>query len=851
VQHVSSLDRAKARQRLPARALTISSLACVGVAALFALLFAQMRDGETRALRSHLDTLAQEHTALLQSKVDGSIQVLRAVASLREVELVGSREEFRVFVRRSLADHAELTALEWVPRVSRADRVAYERAAHDDGYPSYVVREFDGASLVPARSRGEYYPVHYVEPIDGNEQALGIDLASSPERWAALEQARDTGRAVATPPLMLAQDGGGRYGVLLALPVYCRAASFASPAERARALMGFVVGVFHLDRLREPVLAGLPDRSVEITIRDRASGRLVTPSSSALAQRPADRGQGRVLTAERGFDVGGRTWTVGFSTRAFQPLGRFREHSTWVIPLGICFTLLLGAYLWRGLRRTAEVEERVRERTLALTNEIAARNEAARANEAKTAFLANMSHEIRTPLNAILGYAQILEVDPALPAGCRQPVQTIATSGRHLLGVISDILDVSKIEAGRAELHVTELDLGAILSEVGTLFADQCRRKGLAFRVEGLPARGTRVRGDGGKLRQILINLLGNAVKFTDRGAVTLRVSRSPADRQIFEVVDTGIGVPEAALRRILMPFHQEAVGRAAEGTGLGLAIARGYAELMDGTISVSSRVGEGSIFAVDLPLPRLGHRHEARGAVAVRRRLAPGTTVRALVADDVPENRDVLARMLTELGCEVSVARGGEEAVTQARGLFAGPGGGTGIVFCDVRMPDLDGWAVLARLRGLPLGLHRTRIVAHSASAFAHERDAYLKGGFDDFLAKPIDFEHVCACLAALPGIALETAEAATRGGDRALGSRADLAVLPPELRQRILGAARVHNATALRACLRELVALDVAGWPSVDSLDQALRAYDMHSIVTLVSSAGGGEASPAAGAA
>jgi signal transduction histidine kinase/FixJ family two-component response regulator len=830
----------------------VSSLACIGVAGLFALLFTQMRDGERRALRSHLDALAQEHTALLQSKVDGSIQVLRAVASLREVELVGSREEFRVFVRRSLADHPELTALEWVPRVSKADRIAYERAAHDDGYPSYVVREFDGATtLVPARSRAEYYPVHYVEPVDGNEQALGIDLASSPERWAALEQARDTGRAVATAPLVLAQDGGGRYGVLLALPVYCRAASFGSREERAKALMGFVVGVFHLDRLREPVLAGLPDHSVETTIRDGASGRYVTPSPGALAPAPADPGQGRLLTAERAFDVGGRTWTVGFGTKASQPIGRFREHSTWVIPLGICFTLLLGAYLWRGLRRTAEVEERVRERTLALTNEIAARNEAARANEAKTAFLANMSHEIRTPLNAILGYAQILEADPALPAGYRQPVQTIATSGRHLLGVVSDILDVSKIEAGRAELHVTELDLGAILSDVGTLFADQCRRKGLAFRVEGLPSRGTRVRGDVGKLRQILINLLGNAVKFTDRGSVTLRVSRSPADRHVFEVVDTGIGVAEEALPHILLPFHQEAMGRAAEGTGLGLAIARGYAELMGGTISVSSRVGEGSIFAVDLPLPRLGHRHEARVTAAVRRRLAPGTRVMALVADDVPENRDVLARMLTELGCEVSVARGGKEAVARARGLYSGSGVGTAIVFCDVRMPDLDGWAVLERLRGLQLGVHRIRIVAHSASAFAHERDAYLKGGFDDFLAKPIDFEHVCACLAALPGVFLQTTEASARDGDRAPGLPADLAVLPPELRRRILDAARVHNATALRACLRELASLGVAGRPSVDSLDRALRAYDMHSIVTLVSSAGAREASPAAGAA
>jgi signal transduction histidine kinase/CheY-like chemotaxis protein len=622
--------------------------------------------------------------------------------------------------------------------------------------------------------------------------------------------------------------------------------------------MGFVVGVFRLDRLLGPIVAGLPNYSVDVTVRDAKSGRLVTPAAAAPGGAPAQGAsrpqaaepvKSQLLTAERSFDVGGRMWTARFATKAFQPIGHFREHSSWVIPLGICFTLLLGAYLWRGLRRTAEIEERVEERTLALTNEIAAHNEAARANEAKTAFLANMSHEIRTPLNAILGYAQILEIDPALPAGCRRPVQTIASSGRHLLGVVSDILDVSKIEAGRAELHVTELDLGAVLSEVGTLFADQCRPKGLAFRVEGLPTRGTRVRGDVGKLRQILINLLGNALKFTERGSVTLRVSRSPTDRQVFEVIDTGIGLPEAALRQILLPFHQETAGRAAGGTGLGLAIARGYTELMGGTISVYSRVGEGSIFTVDVPLPRVAHPQESRGALTARRRLAPGTRTRALVADDVPENRDVLARMLTELGCDVSVACGGEEAVAQARALFSGPAVETGIVFCDVRMPDLDGWAVLARLRRL--GLPRTRIVAHSASAFAHERDAYLRGGFDDFLAKPIDFEHVGACLAALDGVVLQPIDAFPPGtDDRAPSAPPDLAGLPADLRQRILEAARLHNATALRACLRELTALEAAGRPSVDSLDRALRAYDMQSIVSLVSSGARG-AMPAPGAA
>jgi signal transduction histidine kinase/CheY-like chemotaxis protein len=821
-------DRLPGRVRLPSRAGAVSVLACVGVAVLFALLFIQMRDGEGRALRGHLEMLAQEHTALLQSKVDSSIQVLRAVASLREVELVGSREEFRVFVRRSLADHPELTALEWVPRVSATDRAAYERAAHDDGYPSYVVSEFNGPRLAPATSRDEYYPVHYVEPVDGNERTLGVDLASSAERWVALARARDSGRAAATAPLVLAEEGGHRYGFLVALPVYNRAASLVTGKDRATAIMGFVVGVFRLDCLSDPAITGLPDPSVGITIRDAETGRhLLTtrapaaPLASDAEQSIAPAASARLLTTDRALDVGGRSWTVRFATNASYPLGR--SHSWWVIPLGVCFTLLFGAYLRRGLRRTAEIER--------------AEQIAARANEAKSAFLAHMSHEIRTPLNAILGYAQILEADPTLPASCRVPVETVANSGRHLLGVVCDILDLSKIEAGKAELRVTEFDLGAFVSEVATLFGAQCQSKGLAFFVDGLPPQRTRVRGDSGKLRQILINLLGNAVKFTERGSIRLRVRSLPPDRYAFEVIDTGIGVPAAAQEQILLPFHQEAAGRTADGTGLGLAIARGYAELMSGAVTVWSHLGEGSRFSVEVRLPNLTSHQESRApATRQPRRLTPGTRVLALIVDDVRENRDVLSRMLVDLGCEVVVARGGHEAVARARELFSSPATYRGIIFCDVRMPDLDGREVLRRLRGDRLGA--VRIVAHSASAFAHEREAYLKSGFDDFLAKPIDFEHVCACLAAIEGVTLQTEDpAGATAGPPARDERDDAEALPSDLRRRILEAARINNATALRTCVRELTALEAMGRPTPPSLHEALRSYDMRSIVAMLS--------------
>jgi signal transduction histidine kinase/FixJ family two-component response regulator len=852
----------------------LAVLACLAVAALFVAVFIQMRDSERRAVRGQLEMFAEEHTALLRSKIASSMQVLQAVVSLREVELVGSREEFRVFVRRSLAEHPELQALQWVPRVKADDRAAYERAAHEDGYPRFTISESsDDHSSQAAGLRAEYFPVYYIEPIDGNELALGLDLASDADRREALDRARDSGLPVTTAPLGSRQAGQPALGLLMAAPVYCRAAALAGPAERRRALMGFVVGVLRPESLNQPVVAGLPERAVAIEITDADTKRSVlAPAGPRLASVPGLQSDSTV-SAIRNFAVGGRNWQVRFTASG----GRAHAYSIWVIPLGAGFTLLFAAYLLRGLRHTAEIEHRVQERTAELSSEVAARaqaerglaqtldrlearvdertlelarsnealqeeisvrkraeEEAAHANAAKSTFLASMSHEIRTPLNAILGYAHILEASDELPDACRAPVQTIASSGRHLLGVVNEVLDLSKIEAGWAELYVSEFDLGSLLAEVGRLFEGQCRQKGLEFRVEVSPlGRGT-VLGDSGKLRQILINLLGNALKFTARGSITLRAHVAADERYIFEVEDSGVGIPEASMDLILLPFHQETAGRRAGGTGLGLSIAKSCAELMGGRIDVSSSVDHGSTFSLVLPLPRPAARVDSLAARGAKRRLGAGISLTALVVDDVRENRDVLSRMLADLGCRVVLAQGGAEAVTWARRLFSESGDALGIVFLDVRLPDLDGREVLRRIRALDLV--QPRIVAHSASVFAHQQAEYLRCGFDDFLAKPLELRRLHACIAAIPGVSLDDhGPVPSAVARRSTGSQT--AVLSPRLRQEILAAARIHNATKLRACLRELGPSCAGGHPLLDRLHAASRAYDMRAIVALLS--------------
>jgi len=329
-----------------------------------------------------------------------------------------------------------------------------------------------------------------------------------------------------------------------------------------------------------------------------------------------------------------------------------------------------------------------------------ARHAAEQANQAKSVFLANMSHEIRTPMNAILGHAQILERDPEITDAQRRSLQTIERSGDHLLGLINDVLDISKIEAGREELNLVSFDLASFTEGISSMFEFRCHQKGLAWKV-AIDLLQPRVRGDENKLRQVLINLLGNAVKFTQEGWVELRVTQearsdvtaseeeragprvaeaggtgSPVSEEAggrfhFAVEDTGPGMSAERQAAVFEPFQQGEAGIRAGGTGLGLAIAHQHVTLMGGALELSSAEGQGSTFSFALTLAPGGEALETSpfrewGEVAG---LVPGSAVHALVVDDVAENRGVLGEMLRGIGVRVSLAEGGGQALEEWRG--------------------------------------------------------------------------------------------------------------------------------------------------------------------------------------
>lgn len=706
-------------------------LAFLGVVGFYAV----ARDSAAAAQREQVQQEAQALAELLQRRIQLDCEALVALEAFFLGSQAVDAEEYRIFCTHVLSGRRTIQGLNWVQRVPGAERDAFIAARRAEGEADFSIRrQLADGSRAPALVADEHRVATYVAPLDRNAGIVGMDLLQVPFSTRYYDEAERRAAPHTSPPIRLLQETGQQQGCVVTRPVWL------SGSDRTGRVHGWAVIALRLEDLVAGALPDFDEQRFSLVLRDADTG-------VDLVQRSRD---GVVYLAELAQDLPiampGRSWGLHL-TPSPAVAGESQHRAWWSLLAGSVVVGVLGLLLLSTLERNDLIARRVAAKTVELARANAdlerTRDLADQANRAKSEFLATMSHEIRTPLNGVIGTVDLL-TGTNLDARQREWLSTIKNCGEGLLRLINDILDLSKIEAGQLRLEETPFVLPELAHEAAALFAGkaQSRAVGITCRIdEDLPRR---VSGDPARLRQVLMNLIGNAVKFTERGAVLLLVEAGGVDSEDrllvrFTVSDTGIGIAPEAIERLFKPFAQanSSMNRRYGGTGLGLAICRRLVDAMGGQILVTSEPGQGSVFTFTIPLPRNDRTEVVRDPST--RLFGPISGKRVLLVEDNPVNQRVASAMLEKLGCNCVLAEDGQQALQRLRQEAFD------VVLMDCQMPEMDGYEATRQHRaeeGSVPGRRRLPIIALTANAFQADRRKCLEAGMDDFLAKPVTLE-------------------------------------------------------------------------------------------------------------
>jgi len=543
-------------------------------------------------------------------------QMLTMLALQNHVKLGHSRDDFHEFAEPFLSRVIGIQALEWVPRVSGDERDSYVNQAKKDGFSDYDFTVRDNSSnIVSAPIKAEYYPVYYLEPIMGNETALGFDLSSSPIRLGTLNESIRTGDIRTTSKITLVQGDKEQSGFLVFLPVYSKPVDELTEIERQQYIEGFAIGVFLVGDLVDNSIAYLSNSEIDLYISDITNPNNPDPLhyyNSTLSDSEFNpdyfENMENSLSREYIVTVGSRTWKINMVPTS-NYIDEFKtSYSFILLAIGLFAVLLLVSYFNILISRTLTIENLVEIRTNELIQSKAeaekAKEAAELANLSKSEFLANMSHELRTPLNGILGLSSTILKNQKGNLDERQTkgLKMINRSGIRLLELINDILDLAKVESGSMVYNEHPVRMKDIIELIENLFnglmADRIskEKEPLDLIIESLGYTPKMLYTDKRRFEQVLINLIGNAEKFTQSGSIAIRIV-IVEDFIWFEISDTGIGIAEDKLNSIFGNFQQAdgSTTRNYQGTGLGLSLCKALVDLISGKISIESQLGKGT----------------------------------------------------------------------------------------------------------------------------------------------------------------------------------------------------------------------------------------------------------------